>query len=51
MIVFGIDIITWGIWLLGFMILLIWIYIPIKEFKKMIAERKETFNNNVNESN
>lgn len=41
MMVFGIDIITWGIWLLGLIILVIWIYIPIKEFKKMIQERKD----------
>ncbi len=41
MMIFGIDIITWSIWLLGFIILIIWIYIPIKEFKKMIEERKE----------
>jgi len=41
MMVFGIDIITWGIWLLGLIILVIWIYIPIKEFKKMIQDRKD----------
>ena len=41
MMVFGIDIITWGIWLLGFIILVIWIYIPIKEFKRMIKERRD----------
>ena len=39
MMVFGIDVITWGIWLLGFIILIVWIYIPIKEFKSMIKER------------
>ncbi len=41
MMVFGIDIITWGIWLIGFIILVIWIYIPIKEFKRMMQERKD----------
>jgi len=40
MMVFGIDIITWGIWLLGFIVLIIWIYIPIQEFKGMIKDRK-----------
>ncbi len=26
------DWITWGIWLIGFMIMIIWIYVPVKEF-------------------
>jgi hypothetical protein len=35
-----VDWITWGIWLLGFIILVVWIWIPLKEFKKLLAARK-----------
>ena len=34
------DWITWSIWLLGFIILVVWIWIPLKEFKKLLAQRK-----------
>jgi hypothetical protein len=36
------DWITWGIWLLGFIILIIWIIVPIKEFRKLLANRKKS---------
>ena len=36
------DWITWSIWLIGLAILVIWIYVPIKEFKSLLAKRKET---------
>ena len=35
------DPITWGIWLLGFIILIIWIIVPIREFTTIVRERKE----------
>jgi hypothetical protein len=35
----SIDWITWGIWLLGVIILIVWIVIPLKEFKKLLAKR------------
>ena len=35
------DWITWGIWLIGFIILIIWIIVPINEFKKMLADRNK----------
>ncbi len=31
---------TWGIWLIGFIILVVWIFIPIREFKKVLENRK-----------
>jgi len=34
------DWITWSIWLVGLVILLIWIYVPVKEFRKLLRERK-----------
>jgi len=36
-----IDWITWGIWLIGFIILVTWIYVPIKEFKNLYRKHKE----------
>ena len=35
------DWITWGIWLIGLIILVIWIYVPIKEFKKLYGRMAE----------
>lgn len=37
-----IDWITWSIWLLGFIILLIWIIVPLREFRRMLAARKKS---------
>jgi hypothetical protein len=34
------DWITWSIWLLGFVILVVWVWIPLKEFRKLTARRK-----------
>ncbi len=34
------DWITWSIWLIGFIILLIWIFIPVKEFKKIVQQKR-----------
>jgi uncharacterized protein YoxC len=36
-----IDYVTWSIWFLGFAILVVWLIIPIKEIKKLLAERKK----------
>jgi bifunctional UDP-N-acetylglucosamine pyrophosphorylase/glucosamine-1-phosphate N-acetyltransferase len=34
------DWLTWSIWLIGFAILIIWIYLPLKEFRKLYKTRK-----------
>jgi hypothetical protein len=34
------DWITWSTWLLGLIVLLVWTWIPIKELKKLLAQRK-----------
>lgn len=34
------DWITWSIWLLGLVILVVWIYVPIKEFRQLLHERR-----------
>lgn len=34
------DWITWSIWLVGFVILIIWILVPAKEFKELLQKRK-----------
>jgi len=34
------DWITWSIWLTGFIILVIWILIPVKEFKKIVQQKR-----------
>jgi hypothetical protein len=38
------DWITWSIWLIGLIILFIWIYVPIKEFKKIYSQHKASKN-------
>ena len=35
---------TWGIWLIGFIILLIWIFIPVQEFKKLVKKKRHEMN-------
>lgn len=34
------DWVTWSIWLVGFIIMIVWISVPIKEFKKLLAQKK-----------
>lgn len=34
------DFITWGIWSLGFIILVVWSYISLKEFVQILRRRK-----------
>jgi len=36
-----IDWITWSIWLIGLLILITWIYVPIKEFKNLYQAHKQ----------
>lgn len=33
------DWITWGIWLIGFVILIVWILVPAREFKKLVRQK------------
>lgn len=35
------DWITWSIWTLGLVILIVWIYVPIKEFSQLLKDRKQ----------
>ncbi len=39
---------TWGIWLIGFIILIIWILLPIKEFKKVLKKKRTEMNKKKN---
>lgn len=39
---------TWGIWLIGFIILIIWIFLPIKEFKKVLSKKRKEMNEKKN---
>jgi uncharacterized membrane protein YcjF (UPF0283 family) len=34
------DWITWSIWLVGFIIMIIWILVPIREFKKLVQQKR-----------
>jgi uncharacterized membrane protein YcjF (UPF0283 family) len=34
------DWVTWSIWLVGFIIMIIWILIPVKEFKKLVQQKR-----------
>ncbi|MFH1069095.1 MAG: hypothetical protein V1794_05675 [Candidatus Glassbacteria bacterium] len=35
------DWVTWSIWALGLIILIVWIYVPAKEFRQLLKERRE----------
>jgi len=35
-----IDLVTWSIWLIGFVIMLIWIFFPVREFKKLVQQKR-----------
>lgn len=37
---------TWGIWLVGFIILIIWILVPVREFKKLLQKKHSEMKNN-----
>ena len=45
------DWVTWSIWLLGFIILIVWVIIPVREFKQMINARKKSENKQANNEN
>ena len=34
------DWITWSIWLVGFIIMVIWILVPVREFKKIVQQKR-----------
>ena len=34
------DWVTWSIWLVGFIIMVIWILIPVREFKKLVQQKR-----------
>ena len=34
------DWVTWSIWTIGLVILIVWIYVPAKEFAQLIKDRK-----------
>jgi len=42
------DWVTWSIWLLGFIILIMWVIIPIREFKQLMNSRKKSENKQAN---
>ncbi len=35
------DWITWSIWTIGLIILIVWIYVPAKEFTQLLKDRKK----------
>jgi hypothetical protein len=35
-----IDWITWSIWLVGFAIMVLWILVPIGEFRRLLRKKK-----------
>lgn len=38
------DWVTWSIWLVGFIILIVWIFVPLKEFKQLIQQKRNEKN-------
>ena len=36
-----IDWFTWSVWLIGFVIMIIWIVVPVREFVQMLRRLKE----------
>jgi len=39
-----IDWFTWGIWLVGFIILIVWIIVPVREFRRLLRRRRSGHN-------
>ena len=35
------DWVTWGIWSIGLIILIVWIYVPAREFSQLIRDRRK----------
>lgn len=34
------DWVTWSIWAIGLVILIVWIYVPAREFSQLLRDRK-----------
>jgi len=34
------DWVTWSIWAIGLLILIVWVYVPLKEFMQLLHERR-----------
>lgn len=34
------DWVTWSIWLVGFLVLIVWIILPLKELRRLLADRR-----------
>lgn len=41
---------TWGIWLIGFIILVIWVWIPVKEIGRLVKRKRQDMTNRRNET-
>lgn len=37
-----IDWVTWSIWLVGFLIMVLWILLPLREFRRLLSQRKKS---------
>ncbi len=35
------DWVTWSIWAIGLVILIVWIYVPAKEFSQLLKDRRQ----------
>jgi hypothetical protein len=44
----GFDWITWSIWTLGLIILIVWIYVPTMEFMQLLKDRKKSAQKKLN---
>ena len=43
------DYVTWSIWAVGLVILVIWIIVPMKEFISMVNARRREYGENVSD--
>ena len=41
----GFDWITWSIWLTGFVILVVWIWMPLRELRRLLHQRRQPRSN------
>ena len=35
-----IDWVTWSIWLVGFAIMVLWIFVPVREFRRLVKKKR-----------
>ena len=35
-----IDWVTWSIWVVGFAIMVLWIFVPIREFRRLVLKKR-----------